>query len=428
MIRIRQRRNFLKQSGMATAGFYLGTSAQANSQSPNEKLNFAVIGLGGQGKANLNGVSRENVVALCDVDDQRAGDAYDRFPKAKKFTDFRKMFDAMEKNIDGVLVTTPDHTHFHIAWWALQRGKHLYQEKPLAHDIWEVRQLTDLAREKKVATQLGVQRHTLKPLREAVEIIRAGMIGKVTEVYAWMNGDRGMPSIPKEKVAVPAHLDYDLWLGPNEHFPYQPSITPYGWRFWWQFGTGETGNFGCHILDIPFWAFDLRYPTRVEASGPPVHDLTTPKSMATRFEFPKTDKQDAITLHWHHAKEGPKILAQHGLKAGGYNNLFIGSKGMLICGFNGWKLLPDDQFKEVKAPKTFEDSPGFHKEWLNAIRGGKPATCHFDYSGPMTETVLLGNVAYRAGGFEWDSQKLVCKGNAKAQNLIRRTYRKGWEV
>jgi predicted dehydrogenase len=422
------RRSFIKKSGAVAAGFWMGSAPQAKAVSANEKLNLAVIGLGGQGKANLNGASKENVVALCDVDDNRAGDAYQKHPKAKKFVDFRKMFDEMEKQIDGVLVTTPDHTHFHIALWALQRGKHLYQEKPLAHDVWEVRQLTNLAREKKVATQLGVQRHTLKPLREAVEIIRAGMIGNVKEVYAWMGGDRGMPAIPTEKPETPAGLNYDLWLGPNEFFPYQPTICPYGWRFWWQFGTGETGNFGCHILDIPYWALDLRYPTKVEASGPAVHELTTPKSMQTTFEFPKTDKHDAITLHWDHAKEGPKILAEHGLKAGNYNNLFIGSKGMLICGFNGWKLLPDEKFKGVKAPKTFEDSPGFHKEWFDAIRGGKPATCHFDYSGPMTETVLLANVAYRAGGFEWDSANLVCKGNPKAQNLLRRTYRKGWEV
>ena len=429
MMQKMNRRVVMQGVVLAGAGYWLGTAPSvAKAVGPNEKLNLAVIGIGGQGKSNLGGASKENVVALCDVDETRAGDGFSKNPKAKKYSDFRKMFDEMEKQIDGVLISTPDHTHFHPALWAMQRGKHVYLEKPLAHDVWEVRTLTKLAQEKKLATQLGAQRHTLAGLRAGVEIIKAGTIGTITEVHSWVVGDRGMPNIPTEKPKVPANVNWDLWLGPNADFDYQPSICPYGWRFWWQFGTGETGNWGCHILDIPFWALDLRYPTKVEASGPPVHELLTPKALASKFEFPKQGDREAVTLHWYHAKNGPEILAKHNLKAGNYNNLFIGTKGMLLCGFNNWKLLPEDKFKDVKAPKTIPDSPGFHKEWFDACRGGKPATCNFDYSGPMTETVLLANVAYRTGGFEWDSANMTCKGNSKAQGLLRRAYRKGWEV
>ncbi|MSR32187.1 MAG: Gfo/Idh/MocA family oxidoreductase [Gemmataceae bacterium] len=416
------------KSTLAAGGVWLGLQPSLRALAPSEKLNIAVIGAGGQGKANLNASGKENVVAICDVDESRAGDAFDKHPKAKKFHDFRKMFDSMEKEIDAVAISTPDHTHFHTAFWAMQRGKHVYLEKPLAHEVWEVRKLTQLAKEKKLATQLGAQRHTMTGLRQSVEIVRAGVIGEVSEVHSWIGGDRGMSAIPKDKPAVPSHVKWDLWLGPNADFNFHPSICPYGWRFWWQFGTGETGNWGCHILDIPFWALNLKYPTRVEASGPEVHGLTTPKSMNTSFLFPAEGSRGPVTLHWYHAKNGPPILEKHGLKAGGFNNLFIGSKGMLLCGFNSWKLLPEDKFQGVKAPKTFADSPGFHQEWFDAIRGGKTATCNFDYSGPMTETVLLGNVAYRAGGFAWDSANLQCQGNPKAQALIQRQYRKGWEI
>ncbi len=233
---------------LANAGYWLGTAPSiAKAVGPNEKLNLAVIGIGGQGKSNLNGASKENVVALCDVDETRAGDGFSKNPKAKKYSDFRKMFDEMEKQIDGVLISTPDHTHFHPALWAMQRGKHVYLEKPLAHDVWEVRTLTKLAQEKKLATQLGAQRHTLSGLRAGVEIIKAGTIGTITEVHSWVGGDRGMPNIPTEKAKVPANVNWDLWLGPNADFDYKPTICPYGWRFWWQFGTGETGNWGCHI-------------------------------------------------------------------------------------------------------------------------------------------------------------------------------------
>ncbi|MFN4258311.1 MAG: Gfo/Idh/MocA family protein [Gemmataceae bacterium] len=424
------RREFIRTSTLVGTGFWLGSVSQGRAaQSPNEKLNLAVIGPGGRGKANLNSVAKENIVAICDVDDQRAGDAYERFPRAKKYYDFRRLFDEMEKQIDAVVISTPDHTHFHPAMWAMQRSKHVYLEKPMAHTVEEVRRLTELARQKKLATQLGVQRHTGSGMHRIVEIIQSGALGTVEEVHSWIGGDRGMPKVPTDMPPVPSHLKWDLWLGPAADRPYHSAYVPYSWRFWWDFGTGETGNWGCHILDIPYWALGLTYPLKVEASGPPVHPLTTPKSMTTRFEFPARGKQPAVTLHWYHAKEGPPILQKLGLPKSG-NNLFIGSEGMMLCDFGKWKLYPEDKFADYKLPpKTIPDSPGFHNEWLLACKGGQPATCNFDYTGPMTETVLLGNVAYRAGGgFEWDAAQLKAIGNAEADRYLRTPYRKGWEI
>lgn len=420
------RRGILQGSAAIAAGYWISpTLTAADSKSPNEQLNVACIGIGGQGGANVRGVRSQNIVALCDVDDKRAGSQYDNFPKAEKFYDFRRMFDKMEKQIDAVVVSTPDHMHFHPSMWALQRGKHLYCEKPLAHSVWETRQLTEMAKKQGVATQLGAQRHTHANMHRTVELVQAGAIGKVTEVHSWVGGDRGMSKIPQDQPAVPAHLKWDLWLGGAQERSYHPTYCPYGWRFWWDFGTGETGNWGCHILDIPFWACGLKYPTRVTASGPPIHEQTTPKQMTTRMEFP----QEGVTLHWYHAKNGPPILKEKGLSGKGMNTLFIGSKGMLLTGFSKLQLLPADQYEDFKAPpKTIPDSPGFHREWINACKGGDMATCDFSYSGPLAETVLLGNVAYRAGAFDWDAANLRAVGNDKAQRYIQTDYREGWQV
>ena len=299
------RRDLLKSAAAVGAGLFLGGTTPVIHAAANEKINLAFIGIGGRGSANLGSLHRvgENVVALCDVDDVRAGKAYERHGKARKFKDFRSMFDAMEKQIDAVVVSTPDHTHFHPSMIALGMGKHLYCEKPMAHSIWEVRQMTELARKQKVATQLGVQRHTISNVHRVVELIKAGTIGTIKEVHSWIGGTRGMPRVPADRPAVPAHLDWDLWQGPVASRPYHPTYCPYGWRFWWDYGTGETGNWGCHILDIPFWALDLDHPVHVSGSGPPVHGLTTPRSMATHMRFPGA------------ATRGPAALVPRGQRA-----------------------------------------------------------------------------------------------------------------
>jgi predicted dehydrogenase len=420
------RRDFIKTASIAAAPIAM-RGPLFGADAPSNKINIAVIGLGGRGAANLGGVKDQNIVALCDVDDVRAGKAYDAHPNAKKFYDFRQMFDEMEKQIDAVVISTPDHTHFHPASWAMQRGKHVYLEKPMAHNLWEVRTLTELAAKKKLATQLGAQRHTMEGLRNGVEIVKSGVLGKIKEVHSWISSARGMPTPSTGAMKIPDTLKWDLWLGPVASRPYTKDVCPYSWRFWWDFGTGEAGNWGCHILDIPFWALDLKYPTRVSGKGPQPDPQRTPKEMATQLEFPATDTRPAVTLHWYQGT--PAILKEQKLDAGGMNNLFIGAEGMLLCGFNNFRLLPAEKFKGHQVVKTFPKSPGFYTEWFNAIRGGAAATCHFDYSGPMAETVLLANIAYRVqGAFEWDAANLKIKGNPQAEKLIKEEYRKGWEV
>ena len=318
---------------------------------------------------------------------------------------------------------------------ALSMGKHLYLEKPMAHNVWETRTLCNLAKEKGVATQLGVQRHTLANMHRTVELIQSGALGKISDVYCWISGERGMPGMPKDSPRVPKHLNFDLWQGPAKTATYHPSITPYGWRFWWDFGTGETGNWGCHILDIPFWALGLKHPDRISATGPKVDAKRTPKQMQTVLEFPANRNRGRIKLHWDHAKNGPDILRKHKLPAKGFNTLFVGEEGMLLTGFSKLKLYPEEKWKGFVAPeKSIPDSPGFYNEWVMACRGGEKATCNFEYSGPLAESVLLANTAFRSGvDFDWNYRELLASGqdeesSQRAQSFIRSEYRQGWEI
>jgi len=423
-----QRRSVLKAAATAAVGVGIAPFQSLRAATaPSERLNLAFIGVGGRGTANVKGLASQNMVAFADVDEQRAGKVFGVYPNVQRFRDYRKMLDAVGSKIDGIVISTPDHMHFHPAWAAMQMGVHVYLEKPLAHDVNETRMLTDYAAANSLATQLGAQRHAFANMHRVVELIQSGAIGDVTEVYSWVGGDRGMPEVPKDRPPVPAHLDYDMWIGPAKYRPYHPSFCPYGWRFWWDYGTGETGNWGCHILDIPFWALDLKYPTRVTATGPEVDADRTPKSMQTTFQFPARGDKPPVTLHWSHG--APAILSDLGLREKGSNTLFLGKDGMLLCDFGSRKLLPESEFEDFEPPEqTIPDSPGFHQEWVNACKGEGPATCDFSYSGPLAETVLLGNVAYRAGGFNWDAAGMSAGGNAAAQNLLKTEYRKGWEI
>ena len=414
----------------ATHGF-----GETPSEGPSDKLNLAIVGIGGQGEANLRDLKTQTIVALCDVDEKRGGRSFEAFPRARRFADFRRMFDALEKQVDGVVISTPDHTHFHPAWWAIERGKHVYLEKPLAHEVEEVRRITEAARVKKVATQLGSQRHALPGLRAGVEFVKAGTIGTVTEVHSWIASKRGMPKPLGASEQPPATLDWDLWLGPVAERPYAPGLAPYDWRFWWDFGTGEAGNWGCHILDIPFWALDLSHPVRVAGSGPTPDPRRTPTQFASRLDFPARTSADGkalppVSVHWYQGM--PPVLAERGIGEASIekkNTLFVGTAGMLLCGFDGWLLLPEKKFAEVKnPPQTLTPSPGFRREWVDACRGGRPATCNFDYSGPLAESVLLANIAYRVQAeFSWDASAM--KSDRDDVNaMLGRRYRGGWEI
>jgi len=448
------RREVLKASTVLGAGaLFLSNGVLTSGQSPNEKLNVALVGLGNQGNYQLSNLGKMtsdvNLVALCDVDDLKAGKAYEDNPGARKFYDFRKMFDEMEKSIDAVAVSTPDHTHYHPVMRALRAGKHVYCEKPLAHSVQEIRNITEIAAKMKVATQLGCQRHTMKNMHRVVELIKSGAIGDVTEVHSWIGGDRGMPEKPTAFIDSPATLKWDLWLGPcPKDWQYavtkapngkeQPTFAPYNWRFWWDFGTGETGNWGCHILDIPYWALDLKYPVKVSASGPEIDPERTPKEMHIVFDYPVRGKLPALKLYWSHTKV-PSCYEKFGIsqelkdkddKAISANNLFVGSKGMLLTGFDRHILLPQEKFADFEYPKSFiPDSPGFHREWVDACKGGEPTTCNFAYSAPMAESVILGNTAYRVGHktFDWNAEQLIAKNCPEVQAALKPEFRKGWE-
>lgn len=436
------RRQFLQAAAAIGVGSWIKPATSFAYRSANEQLNIAAIGIGGQGQHQLGGCKSENLVAVCDVDDERCASSYKKYsqvPKAKRFYDFRKMFDTMSDQIDAVTISTPDHTHFHPSLWAMERGKHVYLEKPLAHSVWEIRTLTNMAKKQKLATQLGSQRHAKSNMRRVVELIQSGVIGRVTEAHSWVSSSRGMPGMPSKFPDVPNHMKWDLWLGPAPEHKYTPDLAPYNWRFFWDYGTGETGNWGCHILDIPYWALDLKFPTHVSASGPSAHEFMTPKTMTSRFEFPTSVSGKPVVLHWSQAKGGPEAVKKLGVptsvadssgKKRGCNTLFVGEKGMLVCGFDSYKLLPEENFEDVKLPASYlPKSPGFHKEWINACKGGEPASCNFDYTGPLSETVILANVAYRAGEtFTWDAETMTAKGADKAQALIKPEFRKGWSV
>ncbi|QDT39896.1 Inositol 2-dehydrogenase [Stratiformator vulcanicus] len=424
----------LKTTAAATAAAWWNPLASTGrAESPNEKLNIACIGIGGQGAANIRRVDGQNLIAFADVDKERAAKTLKKYPEVPLYSDYRKMFDQLEQQIDAVVVSTPDHAHFHPSMMAIERGMHLYCEKPLAHSVNEVRLLTEAAKAKGVATQLGTQRHNLSSMRRSVELVKSGAIGEVSDVHAWVSSSRGMPNYPAKTADVPKHLDWDLWLNRAAERPYSPKICPYNWRFWWNFGTGETGNWGCHILDTSFWALDLKYPKRVDVTDPDPHPYVTPKSMATTLTFP-TDSGSDVRLHWSQVPSVPDaVVRQSGLSENDlkpHNTLFVGEKGMLACGFKGYQLLPAGDFTDFQEPESFIPKPrGFHQQWIDAARGGDPASCGFDYGGPLTEAVLLANVAFRAGGgFDWDAELMTASGTPAATDFLTSHCRDAWRI
>jgi predicted dehydrogenase len=313
---------------------------------------------------------------------------------------------------------------------AMKMGKHLYCEKPLTHCIHEAQVMADVAAEKKVVTQMGTQHHARSTPRRVVEIIRAGVIGDVRTCHVWIGGNRGGGERPTETPPVPAHLKWDLWLGPRPYRPYHPEYAPYKWRFWWDFGTGETGNNGCHIMDYAYWPLAFKHPLTVEAEGPPVHAETSPRWMHTRYTFPARGGMPPLTLHWYHTKEGPPVLKEHNLPHWGSGVLFMGTTGMLLTTYGEWKLFPESTFTDFKPPEpSIPASVGHHKEWLLACKTGGPTSCSFDYASTLTQIVLLGNVSYRTGKrLTWDPKNLRAEGCPTADPYIKEPYRKGWTL
>lgn len=440
------RRGFLGGASAAAAIALVPRHAVAASGEtpPSERLNVAFIGVGGRGADNLKGISgqKQNVVALCDVDEQRAGKAFDQFPKAKKHRDFRKMFDAMEKQIDAVAVSTPDHTHTVAAMAAIRRGKHLYCEKPLAHSIAEVRTLMKAAREHKVVTQLGNQGHSFDHIRLFCEWIWDGAIGNVHTVHAFRDSNYSRIdklSLVKEPQPVPSTLDWDLWLGPATPRPYRSEYLPGKWRGWMPFGTGVLGDWTCHIVDPVFWALDLGAPKTILAKAqgydPKAHADTFPRGTVIQYEFPAKGKRGPVTLFWYDGAEKPSL--PEGLDPKDMKNtcaIVLGDKGGIRYGSHGAtgvRIFPEEKMKAYQRPaQTLPRVAGHYQDWIEAIRKGTKAGSNFDYGGPLSEIALLGVIGIRMLGtrLEWDGEKMRFTNCDEANGLLASPYRKEWAI
>lgn len=426
------RRSFLQTSAAAAmvagTGFHQLASA-AESKSANELLDIACIGVQNRASANVSGVSGQNLVALCDIDDNYLNKAASQYSKhnSNKYNDFRVLLDK-EKSIDAVVVSTPDHTHAPASMWAMQLGKHVYCEKPMTHTVHEAREMTNFAVKNKLATQLGTQIHAGNNYRRVVEAVQAGAIGNIQHVDVWVGKGWGGGTVPTDTPPVPKNVHWDLWLGPAAERPYSPVYMPAQWRRWWDFGGGTLGDMGCHYIDLVFWALKLKYPTKIAAEGPEPDAHTAPMGLTVNYEFPKTEVAPAVTMKWRDGNHCPREI--NGQKVPGSGVMFHGDKGMMLATYGNFTLLPEEDFKGWTAPEqTIPNSIGHYEEWIKAIKEGTPTTCSFDYSGPLTETVLLGNVAYRSGGpIEWDAKNLKVTNNDSANQFIERKYREGWRI
>ncbi len=477
------RREFLKGASLAGAGVWIAGRAtwadELASKSPNEKLGLASIGIGGKGEGDCDqAANHANLIAICDVDTRRLDAMGEKHPKAKKFTDFRKMFDAMGKEIDAVTISTPDHTHAVATMMAIKMGKHVYTQKPMTHDVWEARQLRLAAKEYKIASQMGNQGTADSRLRTAVEVIRAGAIGNVREVHIWTDRPTGWwpqsPTIKQRPVeaAVPDFLKWDEWLGTAPQRPYaEKYYHPFAWRGWWDFGTGALGDMGCHLANMPFMALKLGYPSTIYAEAEELNPNTYPAWARVNYEFPERDGMSPVKVTWYEGtKDGKLVLppddllekvlteytkarrAEHAPKGATTTTaptrkltlakggaILVGDKGIMYTSHdNGedWWLLPVDDFRDYKAPPpTLARNPegndeGHKMEWLAAAKGGPAALSNFDHAGMLTEFILLGNVAVRAQGkkLQWDGPNMKFPNAPEAEKFLRREYREPWAL
>jgi len=313
----------------------------------------------------------------------------------------------------------------------MRRGKHVYCEKPLSHSVYEARVATRVAAEKKLATQMGTQIHAERNYRRILEVIRAGALGEVRECHCWLPATGSPGDRPSDNPPVPAGLHWDVWLGPAPYRPYHPCYVPHDWHYWWDFGGGHFGNMGCHYFDLAFWALNLRFPQTIEAEGPPPHPESTPAWQHVRYQFPAREGLPPAVLTWTHGDSTRKPGVFVDNKAPDWAwGIFVGSKGLLAVNYGRWKLLPEDEFAAYQPPEpSLPDSLGHHREWISACKTGSPTSCNFDYAGAITETLLLGNVAYRTGQkLEWDGPNMRVTNCPAANNYLQRDYRPGWTL
>jgi hypothetical protein len=439
------RRDFLARGAAAAGALGLFTIVPRHVlggpgyKAPSETLYIAGIGLGGKGHTDAQELKHEKIVALCDVDDDKGAATFNLFPEAKRFRDYRKMLE-QEKGIDAIFVATPDHTHAVISMAALKMGKHVYCQKPLTHSIFEARELARAAREANVATQMGNQGLAEESVRVLGEMIADGCIGPVHEVHIWTDRPIWPQGIerPGDTPAVPASLDWDLWLGPAPARAFHPAYHPFSWRGWKDFGTGALGDIGCHTFAPVFRALKLGHPETVEGSAskycpgaggtPVLFKETYPQASTVKYQFPARDNMPACTLTWYDGGLKPPRPPEldEGRELGIGGTLFVGEKGKLLNG----RLLPESRQKEYTLPaKTLPRSIGHYKEWTEACKGGKPGGSEFGFASLVTEVVLLGNIALETGKFlRWDGPNMRITNVPEANNLLRREYRPGWSL
>ena len=428
--------------GTAAASAFAFTFVPRRAFGANERLNVAGIGVGGKGAGDVEDIARAgcNIVALCDVDERRAAGTFKQFPDAKRYTDFRVMLDT-QRDIDAVIVATPDHMHAPAAVRAMRMGKHVYCQKPLTYTVHEARVMAETAAEHKVATQMGNQAHAGEPIRRAVELVRAGIVGPVREVHCrtdrpiWPQGMKERP--PAQP--VPKSLDWDLWLGPAPERDYNAAYLPFNWRGWWDFGTGALGDMACHIMDMPYWALELGAPTTVEAESGGNTEESPPLWSTVTYEFPARGERPPVKFVWYDGKRGgdkntpnhPPADVMEGQDAKKWDVVLVGERGKMYFNRDNtkWVLSPGSLADMAESvPQTLPRVANEDVEWVAACKGGPAALSNFGYSGPFTEMVLLGNVAIRTGKkLRWDAESLTCPGTPEAERYLRREYRKGWE-
>jgi predicted dehydrogenase len=437
------RRNFL--GAAAASALVLHAPAILRARNLNERLNIAVIGVGGRGGGNMREVESQNIVALCDVNEANLGVAKERHPRARAEIDFRRLYDHAAE-FDAVVVSTCEHTHAFATLPALQLKKHVYCEKPLTHSVYEARVIREAAAKAKVATQMGTQIHAGENYRRVVELIKTGAIGPVREVHVWVSRAWGWQSAedakahgdivsvterPKEEEEPPAGLHWDLWLGPAPYRPFNNVYFPGPkWYRWWDFGNGTMSDLGSHWVDLPFWALDLDHPLTIEAEGPPCHEEIAPASMQAKYEYGPRGERPGLTLTWHQGVNKPRIWEEKGIPQWSDGVLFIGDDGMLLSDYGKHTLLPEEKFADFKRPDPFiPSSLGHHAEWVEACKTGAATTCNFEYAGWLTEANHLGNVAFRTGkNLEWNAAEMRATNAPEADQFLRREYRSGWKL
>ncbi|MCF7959025.1 MAG: Gfo/Idh/MocA family oxidoreductase [Phycisphaerae bacterium] len=443
------RRKFLAGSAMAATSFHVIPSGLLGADAPSNKLNIAGIGIGGQGRGNIRQCKKENIVALCDVDSNYAGGTFGEYPKAKTFVDYRVMFDKMHKDIDAVVIATPDHTHAVITMAAMKAGKHVFCQKPLTHTVFEARKITEAAKKYGVQTQMGNQGHSSEHIRLLKEWLADDAIGNVTEVHAWTDrpvggnpwSDFAVKARSNETPPVPETLDWDKWLGPVAYRPYHPDYHPMKWRAWTDFGTGPLGDMGCHILDPAFWALDLGAPDSVQATSThwkeEVSSETYPRATIVRYEFPARGKRPPVKLTWTDGRLLPPIpdAFEPDRKLPASGAILIGDKGCILHGSHGAggvRIVPEVQMQAYKRPeKTIPRVKDGHVgDWIRACKDGKPASSSFEYGGALTEMVLLGVLAIRHPNhkLKWDAKNIRFTNDDQANKMLHIDYRKGWTL